>query len=386
MKDRVSKYPGRVKLAPVSGQENVYDLTWADEPTQTGTPLNKMSLLSDATAQKLRITLDDPTVSDALAAGADMYSIVTTAERAPTAADAYKAGDFWVDKSGTEYNVYISLYDDAGDLTWYALHTEKRRLKSVAFTESTVWDVPREALGQAATVHVYGGGGCRYYNASGAGGGGGGYMSTWTGMLSQPQYTITIGAGGISSSASRNGGTSSFGTIVSAAGGSASTSAAGGKGGSGGGGGIAGSSVGDGGDGEQFGGGGAAARSSSSTAAATRGTPGTGKTGTPVAPYYDEGLEKWVSPGGNGVNTVSENIASVGKGTGLGGDGISDLSNAVYGAGGGGYGGAGGAGGSSGAGGGGGYGVGNYGAGGGGQSDTTANGKDGIVVVMYYGW
>ena len=50
MQDRVSLYPGRVKLAPVSGQENTYDMVRADSPTQDGTTLNKDSLLKDATA------------------------------------------------------------------------------------------------------------------------------------------------------------------------------------------------------------------------------------------------------------------------------------------------------------------------------------------------
>lgn len=50
MKDRIPLYPGRVKLNPVSGQANTFDLTRADQPTQEGTPLNKASLLKDATA------------------------------------------------------------------------------------------------------------------------------------------------------------------------------------------------------------------------------------------------------------------------------------------------------------------------------------------------
>lgn len=53
MKDRVSLYPGRVKLTPVAGQENVYDLVRADQPTQEGTALNKENLLKDATAALL---------------------------------------------------------------------------------------------------------------------------------------------------------------------------------------------------------------------------------------------------------------------------------------------------------------------------------------------
>ena len=50
MQDRVSLYPGRVKLVPVAGQENTYDMVRADSPTQDGTPLNKDTLLKDATS------------------------------------------------------------------------------------------------------------------------------------------------------------------------------------------------------------------------------------------------------------------------------------------------------------------------------------------------
>ena len=41
VEDRVSTYPGRVKMTPVSGQTNVYDMVRADQPVQEGTPLNK---------------------------------------------------------------------------------------------------------------------------------------------------------------------------------------------------------------------------------------------------------------------------------------------------------------------------------------------------------
>lgn len=41
MKDRVPTYPGRVKLTPVVGQTNIYDLEMADQPTENGTGLNK---------------------------------------------------------------------------------------------------------------------------------------------------------------------------------------------------------------------------------------------------------------------------------------------------------------------------------------------------------
>ena len=50
MRDRVPRYPGRVKLTPVSGQVNVYDMTRADSPTEEGDPINKSTLLKDSTA------------------------------------------------------------------------------------------------------------------------------------------------------------------------------------------------------------------------------------------------------------------------------------------------------------------------------------------------
>lgn len=39
--DRIPTYPGRVKLIPVPGQENTYDMVRADEPIEPGTPINK---------------------------------------------------------------------------------------------------------------------------------------------------------------------------------------------------------------------------------------------------------------------------------------------------------------------------------------------------------
>lgn len=67
MKDRIPTYPGRVKLIPVAGQANTYDIVRADKPRQEGTPLNKSTLLSDTTKSALGLTQSDPTVNDALA-------------------------------------------------------------------------------------------------------------------------------------------------------------------------------------------------------------------------------------------------------------------------------------------------------------------------------
>lgn len=50
MQDREPIYPGRVTMTPVFGQANTYDMERADKPLQQGTPLNKATLLKDATA------------------------------------------------------------------------------------------------------------------------------------------------------------------------------------------------------------------------------------------------------------------------------------------------------------------------------------------------
>lgn len=58
MQDRVPIYPGRVKLVPVAGQDNTYDMTRADQPTQAGDPLNKATLWSDVTAALFGLGVD----------------------------------------------------------------------------------------------------------------------------------------------------------------------------------------------------------------------------------------------------------------------------------------------------------------------------------------
>ncbi|MBR1659257.1 MAG: hypothetical protein IJ705_02950 [Oscillospiraceae bacterium] len=66
MQDRIPLHPGRVRLTPVAGQENTYDMTLADEPQTVGTPLNKATLLTDATAQSIlkQITRDSIKLGD----------------------------------------------------------------------------------------------------------------------------------------------------------------------------------------------------------------------------------------------------------------------------------------------------------------------------------
>ncbi len=65
MQDRTPQYPGRIRLVPVPGQDNVYDMTRADSPIADGTPINKQTLLTDETAYLLELKTEDPTPNDA---------------------------------------------------------------------------------------------------------------------------------------------------------------------------------------------------------------------------------------------------------------------------------------------------------------------------------
>lgn len=53
--DRIPTYPGRVKLIPVAGQPDTYDMVRADEPIEPGTPINKA--LFDSYASKIEAAI-----------------------------------------------------------------------------------------------------------------------------------------------------------------------------------------------------------------------------------------------------------------------------------------------------------------------------------------
>lgn len=68
MQDRIPTYPGRVKLTPVTGEENTYDMERADGPVQEGTPLNKSTFLTDSTETAIWGDAQNRTVDEALKA------------------------------------------------------------------------------------------------------------------------------------------------------------------------------------------------------------------------------------------------------------------------------------------------------------------------------
>ena len=120
MKDRTPKFPGRVKLKPVSGQTDTYDMTRADEPDDTGTPFNKRTMLQDSTGRFLRLPVSNPFVDDALRHMPDRIEPIGTVKTSPS----LSLGDAWLPCDGSQvtFAEYPSLCqilrNTVGDVTW----------------------------------------------------------------------------------------------------------------------------------------------------------------------------------------------------------------------------------------------------------------------------
>ena len=243
MQDRVSLYPGRVKLEPVAGQSNLYDLTRADQPTQEGTPLNKASLLKDATAALLGLGTDavpdDAFVALVLGQGVYGYRVrVQLADGTPvegstvsgiqplTGSTLVTGADGTVLGKSASASVTIGCTSPYIDQKAPAAQTVTKTgtITDVTLTLESITDMltissskTAKISSMAKTVDIFasgggGGGAHSSQNATGDGGpgGGGGYASN---KLNVPipgntDLKIVIGAGGIggSSDNSPNGG------------------------------------------------------------------------------------------------------------------------------------------------------------------------------------
>lgn len=103
MQDRVPLYPGRVTMTPVAGQANTFDMARADDPTQAGTPLNKATLLKDATAALYG--LGTGAVPDDVLAELGKYKQYWWRRR------SINAGWYQVDTTATNRLLKYDLYD-----------------------------------------------------------------------------------------------------------------------------------------------------------------------------------------------------------------------------------------------------------------------------------
>lgn len=123
MKDRTPKFPGRVKLKPVAGQTDTYDMTRADDPDDTGTPFNTRTMLQDSTGRFLRLPYANPLVDDAFRHMVDRIVPIGTIRTSP----AQSLGDAWLKCDGSqvtfsEYPQLCSvLRNTSGAVAWQSV-------------------------------------------------------------------------------------------------------------------------------------------------------------------------------------------------------------------------------------------------------------------------
>lgn len=232
MQDRVPLYPGRVTLTPVAGQTNTYDMVRADQPTQEGTPLNKATLLKDATASILGLpntaVPDDAFLALTIGVGTYGYRVkIQLADGTPvegatvsgitalTGSTLVSGADGIVLGKSTSKTVTIgctSPYIDQAPPTSQSV-TATGTITDVTLTLIDNTDTITVSGSQIAKVSsmaktmdvtaVGGGGGGgaatgKTINWPGGGGGGGGYATTKiniTGIANQ-NLNIMIGSGG----------------------------------------------------------------------------------------------------------------------------------------------------------------------------------------------
>ena len=247
MVDRAALHPGRVKLVPVEGAVNTFDMTRADEPIQAGTPLNKGTLLSEPVASKLGLG-GSATPSDALNALVD--------KKANKQQSADDAGKYW--KIGTdgslEFGTPVAKFSQGPliittsqtlDLSQYGLKIGDQinvicigagggggggvKPTDVSDPKYTGGGLDNRARANNGCGYGAGGGGGAGKTAGG-GGGACGTIAAKTITLTDTSVAVTIGtrgSGGLAVELSSgynagnggNGGTTSFGAYLSAAGG-----------------------------------------------------------------------------------------------------------------------------------------------------------------------
>lgn len=249
MRDRVSLYPGRVKLTPVAGETDTFDMVRADAPTDVGTELSKKNLLQDSTEISLFGSAADRTVDEAFAGIAVQLKLIMSDSAAITLAVQDAGGNplpgvlvqgvlsengqaVYTNDSGVatgfagegKTTITVSGYADIAD------YTETLDVVKGTTIAKTLKLTTRNFLGVNASGYVKfsgnvntidysvtsgGGGGSGGYGFPGGGGGAGGGTITKTGIAVEPnkQYAAVIGAGGASGygdAAGKSGGKSSF--------------------------------------------------------------------------------------------------------------------------------------------------------------------------------
>lgn len=148
MQDRVPANPGRVLITPENGSAAYYaTVTRADNPTQKGTPLNKASLLKDATAALFGLGTD-AVPDDALNA---IKTLINGANANADTKAKIATGSYTGTGTYGSSNKNSLTFDFEPKL----LVVLMSGVRSVSNEYGFIWVPPDGALGFAATSNVY---------------------------------------------------------------------------------------------------------------------------------------------------------------------------------------------------------------------------------------
>ena len=104
--DRIPTYPGRVKLTPVEGETNTYDLVRADQPIQEGTPINK------ALFDQKAYTLQEDVTIYVSTNGSDTGGDGTSAAPYATVQKAIDSLPKWLDGHTARIEIAAGTYEE----------------------------------------------------------------------------------------------------------------------------------------------------------------------------------------------------------------------------------------------------------------------------------
>lgn len=234
MVDRVPEHPGRVRLIPVPGEDNLYDLVREDGATVEGTPLCKGTLLPDEVCNTLGLNSTTAVPADAwmaIPAVLGMATLMLTVKHVDgtpysnlkinglTGIDASRCytntnGQLFLFIAEGTYTLSISesfidssmasktVTAKAGQTSVVTMQETSNTVKSLTITSTRTIKFSRNVTGVDVFCVGGGGGGAgsTYYSEKQYGGGGGGGGHTATKLNITPtagaSYTATIGSGG----------------------------------------------------------------------------------------------------------------------------------------------------------------------------------------------
>lgn len=111
MRDRAVQYPNRIKLVPVAGQENTYDVQAVPGTiTDEGTPLNKANLLSDTVGARYGLD-SDGTINEVLNRNVNEWTVAvpTSGWSASVNTDGWYTNQITVSGMKAVYNPIATL-------------------------------------------------------------------------------------------------------------------------------------------------------------------------------------------------------------------------------------------------------------------------------------